>query len=236
MKNLKGIRTYKGTVGQLLEEVRKVVGIHSIYTEEEHFNLPPVLFDDFKAWVVGQTLQTLEGKSYLPYHAAKAYYDKIHTGTGVDYSIKLNTPDKVKVYISAEQKARQIFKAINNSEPNVVPHEWVLKCIANGLEEFALGEKSPLIFLYNLTVTTAKRRVKANKLNMLLPPELISFEQDEVGDMGVKYFIESIEHDNTVSIFRADGGEKSRTAKCEHLSDKTIIKLADYLHGHTKQE
>jgi len=143
----------------------------------------------------------------------------------------------MKEYISAEDKAKQILKEINKDSPytetRALSQEWIIACITKGLQEFALGKDGSLLIIYKVVLSTAKRTIKNLKKNKMLPPEQYSFEQDEVGEMGVKYYIESICFDSTVFITRADEEGNSRDLKHEHLPDKTIIELADYIRSHT---
>ena len=168
--------------------------------------------------------------------------DRRHIRYGIQHLLEYNVQWSLIKYITAEEKAEKIYKIINNinideytSQMNGIPRSYIIDCITKGLQEFALGKNTPLIVLYNITVNNSIRIIKELDKNIMLPPELISFEQDEAGEMGVKYYIETINANEAIFIQRADETDTGRVIDYIYLPDKTIIQLADYIRNHTKK-
>lgn len=140
----------------------------------------------------------------------------------------------MKEYISAEEKAKQILKEINKDSPYTETRElsqkWILACIAKGLQEFALGKDSPLMIIYKVVLSTAKRVLKENTEGMEIKPSIKFEEPDASGDI-IKYEIVSI--DKSKQIHTIDNYGVHDKFSWSITPDKTIIELADYIRSHT---
>lgn len=82
-------KTYEGTIEQLLTEVNNAI-YSGVFVDREYFNLPICLYDDFREFIIGKTISSVNEKAMLLPLGVKEYYHKI-VYAGIDYSIHFST-------------------------------------------------------------------------------------------------------------------------------------------------